>query len=67
MLLSNHSFTSDYILTRELPSLIQHAEAGDLKLGCLYLTAMSDTAFERDITIDGDKRTINLPIYSAPS
>jgi hypothetical protein len=63
LLLSNHSFTSDYILQHELPYLIQHAEEGDLKLGCLYLTAMAEAAFDRDIEIDGHMRTIDLKEY----
>jgi hypothetical protein len=63
LLLSNYSFTSDYILKHELPYLIQHAEEGDLKLGCLYLTAIAEAAFEREIDIDGGKRTINLKDY----
>lgn len=63
LLLSNASFTSDYILHHELPYLIQHAEAGDLKLGCLYLTSMAEAAFEREIEIDGRVRTVNLKAY----
>jgi hypothetical protein len=63
LLLSNHSFTSDYILKHELPYLIQHADAGDLKLGCLYLTSMAEAAFVREIERDGGKRTINLKEY----
>jgi hypothetical protein len=63
VLLSNYSFTSDYILTHELPYLIQHAEAGDLKLGCLYLTSMAEAAFVREIEIDGRIRTVNLKEY----
>lgn len=63
VLLSNYSFTSDYILTHELPYLIQHAEAGDLKLGCLYLTSMAEAAFVREIEIDGRMRTVNLKEY----
>ena len=63
MLLSNHSFTSDYILQHELPYLIEHAEADDLKLGCLYLTAMAEAAFMREIESNGQKRTINLKEY----
>ena len=46
-----------------MPYLIEHAEAGDLKLGCLYLTAMAEAAFVREIEIDGGKRTINLKEY----
>jgi hypothetical protein len=60
LLLSNHSCTSDYILQHELPYLIEHAEAGDLKLGCLYLTAIAAAAFVREIESNGQKRTINL-------
>lgn len=63
LLLSNHSFTSDYIVRHELPYLIEHAEAGDLKLGCLYLTAMAEAAFVREIESNGQKRTINLKDY----
>jgi TIR domain len=63
LLLSNYSFTSDYILRHELPYLIEHAEAGDLKLGCLYLTAMAEAAFIREIESNGQKRTINLKEY----
>jgi hypothetical protein len=63
LLLSNYSFTSDYILRHELPYLIQHAETGDLKLGCLYLTSMADAAFIRDIAIDGGTRRIHLKDY----
>jgi hypothetical protein len=63
LLLSNYSLTSDYILQHELPYLIEHAEAGDLKLGCLYLTAMADKAFMREIESNGQKRTINLKDY----
>jgi hypothetical protein len=63
LLLSNHSFTSDYILQHELPYLIEHAEAGDLKLGCLYLTAMAEAAFIREIESNGQKRTIDLKEY----
>src|SRR5262249_9308723 len=60
LLLSNYSFTSDYILQHELPYLIEHAEAGEIKLGCLYLTAIPDDAFRREIESNGRKRTINL-------
>src|SRR5215813_10109042 len=63
LLLSNHSFTSDYILRHELPYLLEHAEAGVLKLGCLYLTAMAEAAFIREIESNGQKRTINLKEY----
>jgi hypothetical protein len=63
LLLSNHSFTSDYILTHELPYLIEHADTGDLKLGCLYLTSMADAAFIRDMAIDSGTRRINLKDY----
>jgi hypothetical protein len=63
LLLSNHSFTSDYILQHELPYLIEYAEAGDLKLGCLYLTAMAEAAFIREIESNGQKRTIDLKAY----
>src|SRR5262245_40983741 len=63
LLLSNHSFTSDYILQHELPYLVEHAEADDLKLGCLYLTAIAETAFIREIESNGQKRTINLKEY----
>jgi hypothetical protein len=63
LLLTNHSFTSDYILRYELPYLIEQAEAGELKLGCLYLTAMAEAAFIREIESNGQKRTINLKEY----
>src|SRR5499426_3705206 len=63
LLLSNHSFTSDYILQHELPYLVENAEAGDLKLGCLYLTAIAEAAFIREIESNGQKRTINLKEY----
>src|SRR5215510_13493583 len=63
LLLSNHSFTSDYILQHELPYLIEHAEADEIKLGCLYLTAMAEKAFIREIESNGQKRTINLKDY----
>src|SRR5262245_24561378 len=60
LLLSNHWLTSDYILQHELPYLIEHAEAGDLQLGYLYLTSMAEAAFIREIESNGQKRTINL-------
>ena len=34
-----------------------------LKLGCLYLTAMAEAAFIREIESNGQKRTINLKEY----
>ena len=63
LLLSTHSLTSNYILRHELPYLIEHAEAGDLKLGCLYLTAIPEAAFMREIESNGQKRIINLKEY----
>src|SRR5712691_9965245 len=49
LLLSTYSFTSDYIVRHELPYLIEHAEVDEIKLGCLYLTAIPDAAFRREI------------------
>jgi TIR domain len=63
LLVSNRFFTSDYIKRHELPYLVQQAEQSMLKLGCLYVTSISDTAFEVTIEIDGQQRTVNLKDY----
>jgi hypothetical protein len=63
LLLSNHFFTSDYIKQHELPYLVQWAEQKALRLGCLYVTAIPNAAFQLTIAVNGQQRPINLRDY----
>jgi hypothetical protein len=60
LLLSNHFFTSNYIKQHELPYLVQQAEQGVIKLGCLYVTSIPDDAFKVTIEVNGQPHTVNL-------
>ncbi|HPP48068.1 MAG TPA: toll/interleukin-1 receptor domain-containing protein, partial [Accumulibacter sp.] len=60
VLLSKHVLTSDYVMQHELPMLLSKKASGALKLGFLYVSAVSEAALKIDFDSGDGRQCVDL-------